>query len=621
MMLMSAVNGASTVRDIKSTVESLFNKVTSEQVKRDSPYIPPLFWEKKRGMWESDVRFYFHGHEDLFLMREAFRIYDDNMFATTWITSCLLESFRYGDAPKPTDEAITAAVLAIEEYHDKNVNYSNSLMTFWPQKYNATYKAWSSYPYNLHHFFDLAASTNFSSFENILDKIGLHDIAEIMERLLKTENGYLRAFQIPPDFDDTFVNLGLGSLLAEMKEEFPAAHAQWQSQNTNVTSVFDALKKYAYRPMSSDFNVNAIDARTYFYLRYFLQKVPKDEDVILVPTWIQNPEELKSWEKRGVEMPLNTNNVDVTVAANSVFGMTTSVLNGVVDATMLDDPELRQIYWNTSNLIASMIQTNFSSRHDLALLYYPSAIEFYWFVARTYGEITRKERHAPLPHPILNDVKELLSEVLHDHMTSDLLNQAKNDSKGHVYYDDFVGDGDLDANNKTVVRGQDRLFTTGMAINALLSTWTVFDEQTKRLIWEKDTPSEVKDTVAKAAAFLQANEFGLNYQPWNAFFSGSVKGQTTGIAYPMNRITLTPGDKPHSYEEMMFAVQGVIYEEEYQELVKKGVNGRPVPIDFHGYNNYPDFWPFWSSEPYTYVTNMLALAKFSNTYEEYELFD
>ncbi|KAH3781364.1 hypothetical protein DPMN_159191 [Dreissena polymorpha] len=232
----------------KSTVESLFNIVTSEQVKRDTPFIPPLFWEKKRGMWESDVRFYFHGHEELFLMREAFKIYDDNMFATAWIASCILESFRYGNGPKPTEEAMTAAVRSIAEYHDKNVNYSNSLMTFWPQKYNATFKAWSSYPYNLHHFFDIAASTNFSAFEQFLDKIGLHDIEVIMARLLASVNGYLHAFMIPPDFDDTFVNLGLGSLLAEMKDEFPETHAQWQSQNTNVTSVFDALKKYAYRP-------------------------------------------------------------------------------------------------------------------------------------------------------------------------------------------------------------------------------------------------------------------------------------------------------------------------------------------------------------------------------------
>ena len=175
------------VKDIRSTVQSLFNKVESDQTKQDAPFIPPLFWQKHRGMWESDVRFYFHGHEDLFLLREAFKVYDDNMFATAWITSCLIESFRYGQGPKPSDDMILASVLSIKEYHDKNVNYANSLMTFWPQKYNETLKAWNSYPENLHHFFDLAASTNATGFEKFLNATGFSDISLIMERLLKTE--------------------------------------------------------------------------------------------------------------------------------------------------------------------------------------------------------------------------------------------------------------------------------------------------------------------------------------------------------------------------------------------------------------------------------------------------
>ena len=52
---------------------------------------------------------------------------------------------------------------------------------------------------------------------------------------------------------------------------------------------------------------------------------------------------------------------------------------------------------------------------------------------------------------ILEEVKQLLDEVLHDHMTSDLLQQVQRDVSGHAYFDDFVGDGDLDANNNTVV--------------------------------------------------------------------------------------------------------------------------------------------------------------------------
>ena len=65
--------------------------------------------------------------------------------------------------------------------------------------------------------------------DRILDKLGLHDIAEIMDQLLSKKDGLKHVFQIPPDFDDTFVNLGLGALLTEVKEYFPESHAQWKS--------------------------------------------------------------------------------------------------------------------------------------------------------------------------------------------------------------------------------------------------------------------------------------------------------------------------------------------------------------------------------------------------------
>ena len=174
------------VADIHSTVEALFRRVQSLQVKKDRPFEWPLFWEKHKGMYESDVKFYFHGAEDMFLFREAFRVYDDNMFATSWITLCLLETFRYGSGPKPSEEQITSAILAIREYHDKNVDFANSLMTFWPQKYNETAKAWQSFPVNLHRFFSLAGSMNATELEKLLEKIGLKDIAAVIYRLMQT---------------------------------------------------------------------------------------------------------------------------------------------------------------------------------------------------------------------------------------------------------------------------------------------------------------------------------------------------------------------------------------------------------------------------------------------------
>ena len=40
-------------------------------------------------------------------------------------------------------------------------------------------------------------------------------------------------------------------------------------------------------------------------------------------------------------MPFNTNNVDSTVAANAVFGMTSAVLNGIVPASVFNDSVIR----------------------------------------------------------------------------------------------------------------------------------------------------------------------------------------------------------------------------------------------------------------------------------------
>jgi hypothetical protein len=80
-------------------------------------------------------------------------------------------------------------------------------------------------------------------------------------------------------------------------------------------------------------------------------------------------------------------------------------------------------------------------------------------------------------------------------------------------------------------------------------------------------------------------------------------------------------ESSHDYRHTRLVFEGVVSEEEYQDLLKKKWFGRKSPIDFHGYNNYPDYWPFWSSEPYTYVTSMLALAKFSNTFESNDSFD
>ena len=58
---------------------------------------------------------------------------------------------------------------------------------------------------------------------------------------------FIPAFRIPPDFDDTFVNMGLGGLLMQFSNAFSEGLSTWRKHNANLHNVFENLKKYSYR--------------------------------------------------------------------------------------------------------------------------------------------------------------------------------------------------------------------------------------------------------------------------------------------------------------------------------------------------------------------------------------
>ncbi|XP_033764341.1 LOW QUALITY PROTEIN: uncharacterized protein LOC117345375 [Pecten maximus] len=608
--VLNPVNG-----DVEATVTELFKRIKLMQVQRTVPSIPPVFWGKFRGIYESDVRQYFHGNPDMSALRYEFEVFDNNMFATAWITSCLLEAYRYGKAPKPSEEQINMSIqILMDNHNEKNSNYTNSIMAFWPQEYDEAYQSWVSTPINLLSMFNATDLINWNAVYAEMEKLGLKDVVDIMKRLLATKSGYEHVFHIPPDFDDTSVNLGLGSLLKEGIVDFPQSNALWQSRNSNLSSVFSAIKHYAYRPLSGNKRVDTIDTRTYVYMRRFLELAKsKNEDVALVTTWVQDLDDIKTQYYKGVVTPGNVNNVDITVAANALFGITNSILTGLVTAEVLEDPDMQQIYLNTSTMIAYQINTNFSSRPDLALTYYPSAIEFYWFVARTYTQLLRRYTYNGLPHYTMKTAMDILGSALKNNATTIMLKEAVPMGTDMVYYDDFLGDGDTDAEGKPVKYGEDRLFTTAMAANALITIWTSFEEKSGTLIWNQTTPKQVKDVVTRAVKFLDTYILSGDYKPWNAFFSGSFKGSGTSWSeYPANRHEFFNGTKVpsghHYYGTVIRGMQGVPNETWYKEE-EAAIRS---PIDFPGFNNQKNYFPFWSSEPYTYAVTMLALSTFNN---------
>ncbi|GFN84616.1 hypothetical protein PoB_001112200, partial [Plakobranchus ocellatus] len=255
-------------------VQKLYAKTSSTQILKEIPYKEFWQWHQVQGVYKSEVRLNFHGGLAFREFRETFNVFDNNMFATAWVTSNLLEAYKYGEGPKPTE---------------------------------------------------------------------------------------------------TQINLAL------------------QIENINQTR-----KLYA----------------------------------------------------NGNPMPFNVNNVDMTVGADVVIGLTYGVLSGLISSQVLDDPDVAQIYLNTSSLLAYEIANNLTSRPDLVLTYYPSINEFYWFVAKTVSAMETALKKGPLPSEVMKKVYAILKDACLGAMTKDILAKAQYEEKGKNYFDDFLGNADKDVFGK-----------------------------------------------------------------------------------------------------------------------------------------------------------------------------
>ncbi|BFZ24725.1 hypothetical protein BsWGS_27764 [Bradybaena similaris] len=600
------------VKPLDNLIQKLFETITDQQVKEDVPLIPFKQFYRKQGLYPSAIKLNFHGKSDMAAARSMLSVFDNSGFITSWISSTLLEAYLYGQAPKPTESQLMLTINALKDYVDFNKPYNNSLMFFWPLAYNKTAHFWQATALNLNATLNALGDIPFNLIADKLELPGLENPASYMERIIKNKEVYRHMTHLSSDMDCTFVSLGFGSLLYQMRDQFPQASRLWEQQQNNLTSILDAVKKYAYKPFHNDSQTDSIDPRTYMYLRFFLDDArAAGKDVALVTTWAQNLEELKTETKKGVEMPHNVNNVDVVVCANTVYGITASVLSGLVSPAVLQDADIAQIYHNSSALLAYEIQTNLSNRPDLALLYYPSQMEFNWFVSRTVAMLETARANGPFPASVMEEVYEMLQKATKGSMTKYILSEAKQDEEGGVYYDGFLGDGDLTHDNKPLMRGEDRIFTTAMATNALLCTWTNFNEISRKSSWKEDAPPQVKRVVSDSIRWLTKYTLSGRYKPWNAMFSTSIKGETTEInQYPANLFqdvngTMLPWTQSYNILTDTLAVKGYIPPTEYSAMLKE----KKSPLVFHGYNTPGSVVMFWCSEAFTYSAALLALSR------------
>jgi hypothetical protein len=157
--------------------------------------------------------------------------------------------------------------------------------------------------------------------------------------------------------------------------------------------------------------------------------------------------------------------------------------------------------------------------------------------------------------------------------TNQMLKLSKSDGAGMNYWDDFLGNGD------EVPRYEDRVFSTAMAFNALINTWTKKSYKNGKVILEytEKAPINIVSVIERSARFLQSKEAD-NLPQDNAFFSASVK---SGGVLPFYSVTnyRTSADGTTSLEcdgdlftgfSVVFGVRGLMDEKEYMEREQAG---------------------------------------------------
>ena len=296
----------------------------------------------------------------------------------------------------------------------------------------------------------------------------------------------------------------------------------------------------------------------------------------------------------------------MSVATNTLFGINQFILSRTsAESSEIFDAELQQMYSDIVDFIVYGVQSEIILRRpDIALLYYPSLYDFYWFVSRNVYLL--EEYSGKLPYPVMQDALVKLKKLVRNEVTQQLFSMAQYDAQeDYIYWDDFLGD----YANKT--RGEDRLFSTAVALNALLDAWTVPDAKCKR-VWD-NAPSKVRTEAERAGNYLADRIFTDSLL--NAFFSGSVKDPYISLPffYPstFNQYLNGTNSDPHNVNdvstELISGVRGVLSREQYSAMLKQTWAGKPVPEKFQGYN--PSLFIFWSSPAMTYSMTMLALGK------------
>ncbi|KAL9653326.1 hypothetical protein ABK040_001962 [Willaertia magna] len=614
----------STVQNLKESIYKLNEKINEEQNLEDISFRTfPLRFAEQKGIYKSYIHLNMVGSDlENTMLRRYFKIPDMNMFVTNFILLAQLESQYLSNLTLIDSNRLNLAINAILSYKDKNFKETTPIYNFWPQQKVITPDGrilYSAFPKNL-----VEPIKEFGSLDKFLDivlkSLGLGHLAEKVDDIVATFQILSQAFHIPADYDDTSVNLALGGNLKHFLNinlnnnnlKYLNIINNWLNENKNVNELFNEYTKYAYHYNSTNIENTFIDPRSFYMLHSYFNSKKGEDEIILPMTWMMNiNENINNYPN--IAMPFNINNIDLTVLSNFLYGIISHTIY-ISNLEYKNNLTLQKMLISTSKLIEYVILNKLElNRPDLILVYYPSIYDMYWFLSRTNYLLNNYNLLNHLKY--FKEVNFILDNLLKNSVTKNLLNLVKCNNE-EAYWDDFLGD------YNTTNYGEDRIFSTSLAINTLFDIWTIERVPTKRE-FINTTPQQVKDIINKGITYLNHYIFEYSSSKENAFFSGSIKGTNDyPFYYPMNVCNYLNGTKINPNldngdaisSKLMVGVQGMIDENVYNgDLMKRKWFGGKVPVDgFKGFQ-YDEF-PYWSSPGLTYSITQLVFTKYRNVY-------
>ncbi|KAL4433134.1 hypothetical protein ABPG74_010829 [Tetrahymena malaccensis] len=574
----------------------------------------PYQHETQKGIYNSEIKLNLIDQKNSYfthLFRKKMGVVDNNMFVTNFILLGLIEASELGYLELDM-ETIEQNIEALLKFQDKNYASNVPIYNFWTQI--SVDGVWQSSPRNLEGIMNV-----YNKLPNFIQKI-VEFFGYKPSEMIQMVN----ALRIPSDNDDSGCNLALGATLRDIQGKYSKLSSQWDQYNDDYKTFYQVVKKYAYRPFDTnhtskygtDISDN-IDPRTFYYLKGFLDK-NQNTTIALFTTWLTNQQNEIGYQ---MSQPFHTNNVDLTVNANAIFGLN-SVLSTIpkeeADELFLQDEDLRTLYRNSTMLLEYGIESRIVlDRVDLALTYYPSEYNFYYYVARNvhFLRFVKERNNGTLPYSDMEFCFQTLQSAMLGKGLDQLLELA-HESDSEVYWESFLG------NYANITRHEDRLYSTVAATNALLDTFTSSSSNRKQRKWILQTPIKVKLILDKAINFISRVYADPNTSYDNAFFSGSVKGlDSLPFFYPFNEVrylsnnqTVDPQNLDFSAinQDLLAVVKGYIPDEEYQRLLSLKWFTKDVPQNFTGFNAPKDGFPYWSSEAITQVFIIQAIAKYQS---------